>query len=63
MFYLKGTTYTMIRFIFAAGLASLAIVFIAWWIYITYLGLVVFFTKRSDRKKTKKNKPLDSSAC
>ena len=53
----------MIRFIFAAGLASLAIVFIAWWIYITYLGLVVFFTKRSDRKKTKKNKPLDSSAC
>jgi len=55
----------MIRFIFAAGLASLAVVFIAWWLYITYLGIKTFFTKPSCKKARSKVKSgdLDSSAC
>ena len=60
----------MIRFIFAAGLAALAIVFILWWIYITYLGIMAFFVRRKGLERIKKRAKnteefdgLDSSEC
>jgi len=36
--------------------ATLGIFFVAWWIYITWLGMKVFFGIENKTRKTNKNK-------
>ena len=47
----------MIGLILRIALGTLSIAFIAWWLYVTFLGLKVFFeSKTTKNNKSKNNK-------